>query len=270
MRVEPADVDLLHRMADAADGLTRSGWRSDDLEVEIKDDGSPVTPVDRAVEETLLGLVRAAHPDDGFLGEEVGAHPGPSGRTWVVDGIDGTRNFVAGRPNWSTLVALTVGDTIRAGTITSPARSQRWSTTADGQAVRRDGDQTEPSATLSVSTVDDLVGDRIAVWPPESWLHRRLDVDHQAVLDVVGRARSSSDLIGEHLCHGAIPVADGRLDAMIAFSGQAWDHAGPAAVVTAAGGRFSALDGSPAFGTGAGLYSNGRIHDRLLDILAAG
>ncbi|MEM9563283.1 MAG: inositol monophosphatase family protein [Actinomycetota bacterium] len=280
------DRELLRRMAEAADELTRPAWRTPDLEVEYKDDGSPVTPVDRAVEEALLALVSDAGHADGFLGEEVGAHPGSSGRTWVVDGIDGTGNFVAGRPNWSTLIALVVDGVPVVGAATSPALGRRWSTSAsgvvleerptptdDGAGAGASGDATggrlEVTATLelSVSSTDELDGARIAVWPPDVEAVQRLGEGYPALFQLVGTPRSSSQLVGEKLSHGAIPVVDGRLDAMVAFSGGAWDHAGPAALVRAAGGRFTAIDGSPALDTRTGVYSNGRIHDRLLDLL---
>ncbi len=275
-------------MAEAADELTRPAWRSPDLVVEYKDDGSPVTPVDRAVEEALLAIVTGSGNGDGFLGEEVGAHPGSSGRTWIVDGIDGTGNFAAGRPNWSTLIALVVDGLPVAGAATSPAIGRRWSTAAHGVVLEerpapsvdgaagpaggsagRPGQSSEPTVTrdLSVSTTDELDGARIAVWPPDADAVRRLGEAHPALLDLVGTPRSSSQLVDERLAHGAVPVIDGRLDAMVAFSGGAWDHAGPAALVRAAGGHFSAVDGSPALDTRSGVYSNGRIHDRLLDLL---
>lgn len=273
-----ADTDLLHLLANRADELSLPSWRSRDFEVEIKPDGSPVTTTDQAIEEALLALVAEHRPADGFLGEEVGPHPGSSPRTWVVDGIDGTRGFVAGKPRWSTLIALEVGGLARAGAVTSPALGRRWSTTADGgaEAIGEAGGTGEGRAAasighrLTVSTTSEVVDARIAIWPPEGWAMDLLAERHRALLELVGNPRSASALIDEPIPHGAVPVADGRLDAMVAFSGQAWDHGGPSALVAAAGGRFTALDGSPAFDTGAGLYSNGVLHDDLLAVLAAG
>lgn len=266
------DIHLLHRLADEADRQTLPVWEAGRFEVEIKPDGSPVTETDRAVESALLDLVSSAFPNDGFLGEEVGAHPGSSGRTWVVDGIDGTRNFIDRQRRWSTLIALTVDGTAIAGAITSPALGRRWSTTIDGRA------EVEPTsnggagqrAEVAVSPARELDGTRIAVWPTDDWALRLLVERHQRLLDLVGRPMTASAIVDEPIPHGAVPVLDGRLDAMIAFSGQAWDHAGPAAIVAAAGGRMSAIDGTPAFDTGAAVYSNGHIHDDLVAILAAG
>lgn len=272
MDASAVDMDLLHRMADEADRLTLPVWRSGRIEVEIKPDGTPVTATDPAVESALLDLVRSTHPADGFLGEEVGAHPGSSNRTWVVDGIDGTRNFIDRSTRWSTLIALSVDGSAVAGTVTSPALDRRWSGGPGGGAEVRhtpSGGPTEPTE-LTVSTVDHLDGTRIAIWPNEAWALRLLAERHRRLLELVGQPTPASAMVDEPIPHGSIPVADGRIDAMIAFSGQAWDHAGPAGLVAAAGGRFTALDGSPAFDTGAGLYSNGRIHDALVAVLNAG
>lgn len=268
--MDHADIDLLHQLADAADRLTLPTWQSGDFQVEIKPDGSPVTTTDQAVEETLLALVAEHRPDDGFLGEEVGPHPGSSGRTWVVDGIDGTRNFVDRTARWSTLIALEIDGAAMAGAITSPALSRRWSTGADGRALLRDGERGQDPAPLSVSSTADLADARIAVWPPDEWALRMISERHTALLDLVGDPTPASRMFDDPIPHGAIPVADGRIDAMVAFSGQAWDHGGPSAVVAVAGGRFSAIDGRPRFDTGAGLYSNGLLHDELLAVLAAG
>ncbi len=277
--MDPTDIDLLHLMADRADGLSLPSWRSRDFEVEIKLDGSPVTTTDQAIEEALLALVAEHRPGDGFLGEEVGSHPGTTGRTWVVDGIDGTRGFVDGKVRWSTLIALEIEATAILGTVTSPAIEMRWSTTADGTAEARQSASASAAAgasvsmateALTVSTVETLADARIAIWPSEPWAADLLEERHQALLGLVGTPQPASAMVDQPIPHGAVPVADGRIDAMIAFSGQAWDHGGPSAVVAAAGGRFSAVDGRPVFDSGAGVYSNGLLHDELIALLAAG
>lgn len=268
---ELTDTDLLHLMADRADELSLPSWRSRDFEVEIKPDGSPVTTTDPAIEEALLALVAEHRPGDGFLGEEVGAHPGTTGRTWVVDGIDGTRGFVDATVRWSTLIALEVDATAILGSVTSPAIGTRWSTTAAGTAEARPSEETEGAAEpLTVSTVDRLAEATIGIWPQEPWAMELLQREHQALLELVGTPRSASMIVEQPIPHGAVPVADGRIDAMVAFSGQAWDHGAPSAVVAAAGGRFSAVDGRPVFDSGAGVYSNGLLHDELIALLAAG
>ncbi len=269
--MDPTDIELLHQMADRADGLSLPSWRSRDFEVEIKPDGSPVTTIDQAIEEELLALVAQHRPDDGFLGEEVGPHPGTSGRTWVVDGIDGTRGFVDAKARWSTLIALEIEATATLGTVTSPALGMRWSTTADGAAEARPSVPTDsPVEPMTVSAVGELAEARIAIWPSEPWAMALLNERHRAVLELVGSPEPASVLVEQPVPHGAIPVADGRIDAMVAFSGQAWDHGGPSAIVAAAGGRFSAVDGRPVFDSGAGVYSNGLLHDELIALLAAG
>ncbi|MBK5330704.1 MAG: hypothetical protein JJD93_01955 [Ilumatobacteraceae bacterium] len=101
------DVTFLHRLADAADAVSRQHFRSEALRTTTKVDGTPVSEVDRAVEEAMLALVRAKGTD-AVLGEEVGEQPGSSNRQWIFDGIDGTHNYADGRPGWGTIIALDV------------------------------------------------------------------------------------------------------------------------------------------------------------------
>ncbi len=264
--IDPTDIDLLERMADTADAIALPVWQSGEIEAEIKGDGSPVTATDRAVEEALLALVREARPADGFLGEEVGSHPGRSGRIWIVDGIDGTSRFVADRPHWSTLIALTVDDTPIAGSVTSPGLGRRWSTTGPAAASVSGADR--PTTALAVSSTADLAGARVATFP--SFDEVRADVRPQAerLAAVIDRWASSSTVAGHLVPSGSVAVAEGNIDALVSFGGQPWDLAAPAAVVTAAGGRFTDLDGGTSLHTRTAVYTNGRIHHQLLAVLA--
>src|SRR5690606_5571335 len=101
------DLALALRLADAADAISGPAFTGEPLAHEIKPDGSPVSETDLAVERRIAEIVAAERPADGMLGEEVG-ESGPRGRRWIVDGIDGTVLFVAGRPGWATEIALEV------------------------------------------------------------------------------------------------------------------------------------------------------------------
>lgn len=260
------DADLLVRLADVADGLTLPVWRKGVTEVQTKSDGSPVTATDIEVETTLRAILAEIRPEDAFVGEEVGEHAGTSGRTWVVDGIDGTVSFTMGRPEWSTLIGLSIHGQAVAGIVTSPALARRWSKSSDRQAhLFFDGQRSQ----LSVSSKAQAADAKIASWPPGG----------QVGPEYIGWATRLADLYGDQgplrpswgssVPHGAILVAEGRLDAFLLFGGQAWDHAAPAAIVAGAGGRFSAVDGSASLFAHGGLYSNGRIHDELLERLTS-
>src|SRR4249920_3129419 len=139
MPVHDDDVALLHRLADAADAVSRQHFRSEDLRTTTKDDGTPVSEVDRAVEEAMLAMVRAAG-SDAVLGEEVGSQPGSSNRRWIFDGIDGTHNYADGRPGRGTIIALEVEGTVELGMVSAPLWGRRW------WAVRGEGAWSAPFA----------------------------------------------------------------------------------------------------------------------------
>src|SRR6476660_8630163 len=119
------DVAFLHQLADTADKVSRQHFRSEALRTTTKDDGTPVSEVDRAVEEAMLALVRA-RGDDSVLGEEVGKQPGSSNRQWIFDGVDGTHNYADGRPGWGTIIALEVDGTVELGLVSAPLWGRRW------------------------------------------------------------------------------------------------------------------------------------------------
>ena len=147
------DLALALEMADAADALTLDRFGALDLRVDTKPDLTPVTDADRSAEELLRSSLTTHRPDDSVFGEELGGTPAFTGRQWVLDPIDGTKNFVRGVPVWSTLIALLVDGTPVVGVVSAPALGRRWwagegegAFTSFGGAARR----------ISVSGVDDL------------------------------------------------------------------------------------------------------------------
>ncbi len=131
---------LANRMADTAGKIVKKYFRAE-FEVERKEDDSPVTAADRAVEEALRELLARKRPDDGILGEEFGHVESKSGLTWVIDPIDGTKSFVMGRPTFGTLIALCEADVPKFGVIDQPILKERWigdceTTTMNGKEVR--------------------------------------------------------------------------------------------------------------------------------------
>src|SRR5690606_37226560 len=121
----PDDLALAHDLADLADEITGVAFTGRALPFERKPDGSPVTPVDVAVERASQRTLAERRPDDAVLGEEIGA-VGAAPRTWILDGVDGTVNFVSGRPSWATEIALVVDGRVVLGVSTSPALGHRW------------------------------------------------------------------------------------------------------------------------------------------------
>src|SRR5450432_2559360 len=127
------DLRFGHVLADAADDITARRFRATDLRVDTKPDLTPVTDADHATEESLRGVLRRARPRDAMLGEEFG-RTGSGARCWVIDPIDGTKNFVRGVPVWATLIGLMDGDEVVVGVVSAPALSRRWWAAAGGGA----------------------------------------------------------------------------------------------------------------------------------------
>lgn len=119
------DLNLAHLMADAADDITMRRFKAVDLRVDTKPDLTPVSDADRAVEEAIRGALRRARPRDSVVGEEFGT-TGYGMRSWVIDPIDGTKNYVRGVPVWATLIALMEHGRVVAGVVSAPALGRRW------------------------------------------------------------------------------------------------------------------------------------------------
>ncbi len=258
------EMALLRRLADLADTTSAHAFARGEYAVATKADGSPVTDVDLAIERRLQEELHQAFPADGFEGEEVGFVGGTSGRTWIVDGIDGTVAFASGRPEWSTLIAVVDHGVGVGGVITAPALGRRWWARVGGGAVMtlENGDE----QSLRVSNENHLQGDRLASWPPASTL---VGLMHERAIRLarVAGETSSRPSWGRQVPHGAVLVAMGVLDGFALFGGGPWDHAAVQALVESAGGAYTDLAGGrTVYGSG-GLYTNGRIHADLVHIL---
>jgi histidinol-phosphatase len=245
------DHDILLRAADLADRESMRTWRSDELVVEIKPDGSPVSATDKLIERLLRELLAEHRPDDCIIGEEEGVS-GSGARCWVLDPIDGTGSFVAGRRAWGTLIALEIDARPVAGMVSMPALRRRWWGTVDDGAFFAEDRVPDPRP-IGVSSRSDVETMRWSSGP----IVDELDGDERAL---VGRF----DAVGHYVpmqewtTYPALMVADGSLDLAVHF-GQHWDHAALAAVVVAAGGTF-AYDDPPTPGARfAATYTNGRL-----------
>lgn len=250
--VKIADLDLALRAADAADVVSMRYFRTD-LEVERKDDASPVTRADRECEEAVRAVIAAERPDDGFLGEETGAS-GPSTRRWILDGIDGTSAFIEHRPMWGTLIALEDDGELTVGVSSEPALQRRWRA-ARGQGAWC-GDQ-RLHVSRSASLRDGCAAVLGSVTPDGTW---RADVRTIVSAACAMRTRPWA-------AHPALLVASGDLDCSIHLGGGPWDHAALYVIVREAGGRASDFAGGDTLGVPT-VYSNGLVHDEVLDLLA--
>ncbi len=230
-------------------------FRSVDLVVQEKPDGSPVSDADRAVEQALRARLRDERPDHGITGEELGS-TGSSDWRWYLDPIDGTSDFVAGGSDWKTLIALAHADRVLVGVVSSPALGSRWWATR-GDGAFRDGVRLSVSRTsrLADATVSDDWRQTIA-----------RGVNGHPLTAIAARSANFRPREG----HTFLEVAQGRVDVGVGIGGFAWDYAPMQVIVEEAGGRFSDLSGRARFDAGDALASNGRVHDEALRALAGG
>jgi histidinol-phosphatase len=250
------DLTLALSLADEADVLTTARFQALDLVVETKPDLTPVSDADRATEEALRIRLAAERPRDGVLGEEYGDQQPTADRRWVLDPIDGTKNFVRGVPVWATLVALMDGDDVVVGVVSAPALGRRW------WAARGLGSWTGGSLAgkrqLRVSDVRQL-GDASLSYSDDRGFP---DADGFTRLrGTCWRSRAYGDFWSHVL------VAEGAVDVAVEPELSLWDIAAFVPVVEEAGGRVTGLDGTPARGAAGALSSNGVLHEEVRALL---
>ncbi len=251
------DLSVALRLAEAADGITAARFRADDLVVDQKPDRSPVTDADTAVEDAIRAVLAADRPDDAILGEERGGTLG-AGRTWIVDPIDGTKNFLRGMPAWATLIALADGGSPVVGVVSAPALGRRWWASAGAGAFGSFGGVSRP---LRVSGVRSLEDAYLSTTDLQTWGPARSR--YLALVEACWESRAFGDYWQHCL------VAEGALDLAAEPVANAWDLAAVQILVTEAGGTFTDLTGRPGFDHGSALASNGHLHEAALAVLGS-
>jgi len=256
------DLALSHVLADAADAVSMARFRALDLRVDAKPDLTPVSDADTAVERALRATLARARPRDGVLGEEFGvveAAAGPGNRQWVIDPIDGTKNFIRGVPIWATLIALMEGDQVVVGMVSAPALGRRWWAGRGHGAFA--GRHQAAATPIRVSGVSRLADASFCYSDLRYWEEAgRLD----GMLDLIRRSwrnRSYGDFYGYML------VAEGAVDIMVEPELSLWDLAALVPIVTEAGGTFTDLAGQPGPSGGSAVATNGKLHPDVLDRL---
>ncbi|MCI0383959.1 histidinol-phosphatase [Streptomyces sp. CNQ085] len=253
------DLRLAHVLADTADATTMERFKALDLKVETKPDMTPVSEADKAAEELIRTSLRRARPRDAVLGEEFGGE-GRGPRRWVVDPIDGTKNYVRGVPVWATLIALMErteeGDRPVVGVVSAPALNRRWWAALGGGAYT--GRSLTSATRLSVSRVARVQDASFAFSSLGGWEERgRLG----GFLDLTRdcwRTRGYGDFWPYMM------VAEGSVDICAEPELSLWDMAANAIVVREAGGTFTGLDGREGPHSGNAAASNGLLHEDLL------
>jgi histidinol-phosphatase len=224
------------------------------LAVETKADLSPVTRADRECEAAIFEILCGRFPDCGFLGEEQGERPGRRNARWIVDPIDGTKNFIRGIPFFATLIALEEAGEVTAGVMYAPAIDELLyarrgcGTFANGGQVR-------------VSQVEELSDAMLIHGGLNGLKTRSCWQPFLRLVDATGRQRGFGDALGHKV------VICGHAEIALEPSIQPWDVAATKILVTEAGGRYSDFNGSPSIYSGTAVISNGRVHNQVLDIL---
>jgi histidinol-phosphatase len=253
------DLALALGLADRADAVTLARFGALDLRVETKPDLTPVTDADRAVESALRAELARERPGDSVLGEEFGGHPTFSGRQWIIDPIDGTKNFVRGVPVWASLIALLDDGVPVLGVISAPALHRRWWAIAGaGAFVAVDG---EAPRRISVSAVADLPSASLSFSSLSGWAERGLRDRFIELTDAVWRVRAFGDFLSYCL------VAEGAVDVAAEPEVSVWDLAPLDILIREAGGAFTGLDGTPGPHTGSAVATNRVLHGRVLAAL---
>ena len=253
------DLRLAHVVCDQVDALTMSRFKALDLRVETKPDLTPVSDADRDAEELVRSQLRRTRPRDAVQGEE-GGTTGHGQRVWVVDPIDGTKNFVRGVPVWATLVALLDRDRPVVGVVSAPALNRRWWAAVGSGAWP--GRSLSSATRLQVSSVTDLADASLSYSSLHGWEERgRLD----AFLDL-GRSCWRTRAYGDFFSYAL--VAEGAVDVACEPELALHDMAALVPIVTEAGGRFTSLDGEDGPFGGNAVATNGHLHTAVLAALA--
>lgn len=260
-----SDIELLKRLADESDSISLDRYSAQDLEIETKPDLTPVTDADRAVEKKIREILASERGEDLIVGEEFGrpTEIADGSRYWVIDPIDGTKNFLRGVPIWATLIGLvhrdlSGTDRVVAGIVSAPALFRRWyAATGFGAFTEVNGG---PAVQISVSKVSSIKDASLSFSDLSGWGERR--DNYLSFLERVWRVRGIGDFWSHML------VAEGAVDIAAEPVLALWDMAPLAVILEEAGGKFTDLSGNPGpFGAN-GVSTNGILHSEFLKSLS--
>jgi len=267
------DLALAHALADLADAISLDRYQAQDLVITTKPDNTPVTDADRAVETAIREALATHRHTDGLVGEEFGSDKGTSGRYWVIDPIDGTKNFMRGVPTWATLIALVQVDAsgveeVVVGIASAPALARRWSaaqghgafvrfTAGNIDELTEEFDASSSEKKISVSKVGAISDASISYSDFVGW-GDRLE-PFQKMLTNAWRTRGIGDFWSHML------VAEGAVDIAIEPKLAVWDMAALDIIVREAGGTFTNTAGQNGPFGGSGVSTNGLLHNAVIN-----
>ncbi|GAA3618108.1 histidinol-phosphatase [Kineosporia mesophila] len=254
------DLRLAHVLADQVDSVTLARFQAADLRVETKPDLTPVSDADRSAEEMIRTQLKRTRPRDSVLGEEFGV-TGNSPRQWIVDPIDGTKNFVRGVPVWATLIALVDNGTPVVGLVSAPSLQRRW------WASQGTGAWTGRSLTkarrIQVSGVAELQDASLSYSSLGGWDERGLGDNFAELMRTVWRTRAYGDFWSYML------LAEGAVDIACEPSLELYDMAALVPIVVEAGGVFTSVEGKDGPFGGSAVATNGLLHADTLGLLTS-
>jgi histidinol-phosphatase len=256
------DLALALRLADAANAITLSRYQAIDLTVTTKPDNTPVTDADKSSEDAIRSLLRAHRPNDGIVGEEFGSEGSDKERYWVIDPIDGTKNFLRGVPTWATLIGLMErsadgSEKVVVGVVSAPALYRRWYASEGGGAFVVVN--TDLPKRMKVSAISQIEDASISYSDFAGWGDRLKPF--RSLLESAWRTRGHGDFWSHML------VAEGALEIAVEPQLALWDMAALDIIVREAGGRFTNLDGLDGSHGGNALSTNGALHQYAVDAL---
>ncbi len=274
------DLKLAHELADVADKISTARFLATDLKIETKPDLTPVTDADQEIERELRKILEKQRAADGITGEEFGKSPIATNRRWIIDPIDGTKNYVRGVPVWATLIALMEGDEVVVGVVSAPALFRRWFSQKDGgaylqlgggsaQTISDTSSQMQSVRKLNVSGISKLADASLSISTfatpnvlgrNDGWGDKQKGL--LALADQLWRVRGYGDF-WSHLL-----VAEGAIDIAAEPSLALWDMAPLSLIVKEAGGRFSDFMGVDGPNGANAVTTNGLLHEEVLGIFA--
>ena len=247
------DMLLAHRLAEVA-GKTALWYFCGNPRRRFKADGSVVTEADLAVERALVEILAAERPGDAVLAEESGCSATVSERCWIIDPIDGTDAFLAGKQSWGPHVALSISGTLEGAVLARPAAGLRWWAQRGRGAYRgRDGEDINSHRRLWVSQTRLLTGAQVS---------GLVDEGSTAAAAMASKASWRIDRLSP-----IVALVEGRIDAVLDEGGDPWDQAPAVLLTLEAGGSYCDPFGGGRFDVGWGLYSNAYLQHEIMTLL---
>ena len=252
------DIELLQVLASAADDISLARFRALDLVVEAKPDRTPVTDADKAVEGKLRELLKLYRPTDEVIGEEMDK-TGDSNRSWIIDPIDGTANYLRGVPIWGTLIALRVDGEITTSIISAPALGRRWWAGKGRGAFTKDIDGSVRK--IAVSKIAMLEDSTLSFNSLEQWRNQGLLEQLLELSTNVSRTRAYGDFLSYMF------VAEGAIEIASEHDLKIHDIAALVPILTEAGGRITDLQRELTDDSSSVIATNSLLHQAVQDAL---